>query len=291
MIRAYTLVLLFTIASIFTLNHKTNWEIKKISPIQQVDARIINPDGTPSSEWIRFNPQITNLKNALNIQKRQLVEYRFDIIIPKLITSQAIRDHSILITQTLNGIAVKKGADLVDLLPRSDSTTKFSWYRPLIITSEYYNISNGDNHIITAYSSTWDSNIFISPIYYGVKKDIFWLNELIIFFSSHLSWATIIITLIYSMFFFAIWRTNKHDLIYKYTWISAASWFILCATNSIQSHAAATIPLIKSLIYAAISISTWSASNLAIAYINEEINNFYNKIIYFDYINLFNNRF
>lgn len=259
------------------------WNVEKLKPIESVDIRILGEQVKDEVDWINFNPQRDDAKVFFSRVDRQFVEYRAHVNLSFLLDDRSAQRRSLLITQALHGLELRNHDRIKNILPLSNKYQRIKWYRPAILTVDEILPYLDEKGNLLIYSSSWDANVFIPPIYVGSQENIFWIGEVVNFFSSTLPTAAMIIVLLCAVFFFFMWRKSSQNRVYLFTAISSFSWFLVCLFNGHPAYPVEWLTPVNAIIYTFIAVSIWGAANLALAYSGSKINikiNMYLLLVY-----------
>jgi signal transduction histidine kinase len=245
--------------------------IEKIAPIERIEARVYQGHGN-SNPWIEFNPQRDPLPALVRQAPHQLVEYRYHLRISAY--SAAQRHDALLLTQAVNGIDIVQGSQHTSVLPLATAQSRALWHRPALV--HLPDLKN--NPEIILYTRSWEPHLFLAPIYAGRHDALFWANEAIHFVSNNLAYTSTLLSLLFGLFFFNIWLSNKKDRLYLFVAFAAICWCILFFLTYSPIKPTEIRVLWRFSVYAMLGCSFWAISKAVCLYNNIQLHRYIERL-------------
>jgi signal transduction histidine kinase len=136
--------------------------------------------------------------------------------------------HGLLFMQILNGGDFYLNDVWVAGLPKSTTTKRWQWYRPMLIPLPPKLLhSGGQPNIIKVRQSTHEPYIFIARPYIGAMFDLSLVYEVTMFLSSTLANASNLFCLVVGVFLICAWIVAPKDKVFGFAGGTSMLWAVL----------------------------------------------------------------
>lgn len=150
---------------------------------------------------------------------------------------------SLLVSQALDGMDIYLNGVWVGGLPKSSTTARYKWYRPLQV-SLARRLLRAEGNEVTVEITTWDPQVQLAPVYIGDLDTVSYIYELTTFIGSSLANASNVFCLLAGMFMLGAWLASRRDgAVFLHAGATTVLWSVLYTLVLLPYVPAPLLPL------------------------------------------------